>query len=440
MGRKVNKNRGDALKKTKMMALSRQLKQNQKTVALETQKKKKKEEEQIARKRTSQLKQFFFNYHQSHQILLVGDGNCSFARALVRKFKDNLRTAYQKANLPLPSDPFASHQMSRMHEMDEDAEEDFEDEDFDMADMEEFEDEDDVEYDIEGNLIPKKLEFDFSNVASNLLVTCYDSQEVAMKKYDDLPEILSEILAAGGRVIFGVDAAQLHPTLTEAKLVPENRFDRVVFNFPHVGLGLTDKQENIEANQRLLLAFLTNAMPLLRKPIIDSANETPNQSKYWKGKDQGGECHITIKEGEPYSLWRVPLLARTVNMNQMRSQQAKEEATECEPGSLEARFPKLMLSSSRPFFHEKFDGYEHRRTLGFKRGLTLDGNQELKGGARTYIFTRAPKGYVDAGLGLRGSEEEQAAKAKAKALAPKTKRKKSGRVLLRGKRGKLTTK
>lgn len=464
MGRKVNKNRGDAFKKVKMVSLSKKLKLDQRNNAIEKKKKAKIEELQVAKKRASQMKRFKWRYHHTQQILLVGEGNCSFARALVRQFKKNLYDIYTKRKLPLPRDPYLESLKEEMDiEMSEEMEEDMED----MEDMEDFEmeedeliDEDDEEMEDEfqtSGYHKKKIDFTFKDVARNLLVTCYDTQEVAMSKYDDLPEILSELLAAGARVVFGIDASTLHSTLSNANLVPDSRFDRVVFNFPHVGLGIKDKQENIEVNQRLILAFLANALPLLRKPNTglqhspfdadeeetekseksETEKDTKGEYKPWKGKDQGGEAHITIKEGEPYSLWRLPVLARTLNLNQMNSQKAKEEATERAPGSLDSRFPKLMLTSSHPFFFEKYDGYEHRRTLGFKRGLTLDSNLELKNGARTYTFTRAPKNYLDAGLGLHGDPDEKNTKIGGKVGAPKSRKKKSGRVLKRGKRGKI---
>lgn len=66
-----------------------------------------------------------------------------------------------------------------------------------------------------------------------LVATAYDSQAAAQEKYPDLMTHVKAIRDAGATVLFGVDAANLHKT----KEIKDHKgaWDRVVFNFPHVG-------------------------------------------------------------------------------------------------------------------------------------------------------------------------------------------------------------
>merc|ERR1712157_548390 len=117
------------------------------------------------------------------------------------------------------------------------------------------------------------------------------------------------------------------------------RFDRIVFNFPHVGLGIKDQAHNVTANQRLLLGFFRGAGGLLRP---------------------GGEIHVAMKRGMPYELW--------------------------EPVKMATADRKLRFKTALEFHPENFPGYAHRRTLGFKEGSSKPANEELAKGARTYVF------------------------------------------------------
>ena len=66
------------------------------------------------------------------------------------------------------------------------------------------------------------------------------------------------------------------------KGVADRPFDCIVFNFPHVGLGIKDEAVNIQRNAALLLRFLHSAAPLL----------APH-----------GQIHVTLKRGKPYDQW-----------------------------------------------------------------------------------------------------------------------------------------
>jgi 25S rRNA (uracil2634-N3)-methyltransferase len=65
-----------------------------------------------------------------------------------------------------------------------------------------------------------------------VLATAYDSETVCYEKYPDAAEHVERIRAAGARVEFGVDAAQMSKCKAIGK---EPRWSRIVFNFPHAG-------------------------------------------------------------------------------------------------------------------------------------------------------------------------------------------------------------
>ncbi|KAJ2406358.1 hypothetical protein GGF41_006953, partial [Coemansia sp. RSA 2531] len=78
-----------------------------------------------------------------------------------------------------------------------------------------------------------------------------------------------------------------------------------------------------------------------------------------------GQIHVTLKSGLPYDQWNIKRLAK-----------------EC----------GLISHTTYPFELDAFPGYEHRRTLGFKQGLSKDENQEIRGKApKLYAFCVKPE-------------------------------------------------
>lgn len=51
---------------------------------------------------------------------------------------------------------------------------------------------------------------------------------------------------------------------------------------------------------------------------------------------------------------------------------------------------KLALRTEHKFHVAAFPGYSHRRTLGFKEGLSPMNNEEIAGMARTFVFEKIP--------------------------------------------------
>ncbi|KAK0513018.1 hypothetical protein JMJ35_005035 [Cladonia borealis] len=175
---------------------------------------------------------------------------------------------------------------------------------------------------------------------TSLIATSFDKSSALHSKY---PQSTSNVRALeeeeGCQVLFGVDATKLgKPGALDGggKEVRQGNFDRVIFNFPHVG-GLTkDVNRQVRYNQELLVGFFKSALPLLAPE---------------------GSIIVTIFEGEPYSLWNIRDLARHVG---------------------------LTVGRSFKFQASAYPGYKHARTLG-----NIEGGGGWKGEdrpARTYIF------------------------------------------------------
>lgn len=170
----------------------------------------------------------------------------------------------------------------------------------------------------------------------NVTATCLDSQAELFHKYDPHAEQNVQYLQGEGQVVMcDIDATKMGQN---KKLKDLEGFDRILFNFPHVGGKSKDVNRQVRFNQELLVKFFRAAEALLAPQ---------------------GTIIVTLFEGEPYTLWNIRDLARHSG---------------------------LEVQRSFKFLAEAYPGYSHARTLGY-----IEGGGGWKGedrSARTYVFQR----------------------------------------------------
>ncbi|KAI9037368.1 25S rRNA (uracil2634-N3)-methyltransferase [Aspergillus affinis] len=214
----------------------------------------------------------------------------------------------------------------------------------------------------------------------------------------------------GPNVLFSVDARKLglasgggkdvrqgfprrkrkRPAWIEAKEGPSSAtkggpWDIICFNFPHVGGLSTDVNRQVRANQELLVAFFKACVPFLSLPQrvdedldedeweysdddedsdLDEQNspsaDAPGPAKS-QIRTEPGQILVTMFEGEPYTLWNIRDLARHAG---------------------------LRVVTSFKFPWSSYKDYSHARTIG-----DIEGKHGGRGGwrgedrdARMYVF------------------------------------------------------
>ncbi|WVN90876.1 uncharacterized protein L203_106119 [Cryptococcus depauperatus CBS 7841] len=260
-----------------------------------------------------------------------------------------------------------------------------------------------------------------------IFATAFDTEEITRSKYPDAEGHVKELRDKGVMVEFGVDAGALERCKALAK---GRRWSKVIFNFPHVGAGITDQDRNILTNQHMLLRFFRSVEPFLTtgpshislpkivskrekkgkqklkktqssdnedalSGVSDSEHESETQdypaiedepssisASSFKQRDfepphRAGTILITLLTCPPYTLWCLPQLA------------ARPPPT-C-PGTNLPQ-PRYTLLRSFEFMPQAYKGYAHRRTIGWKEGLSKSENEEIlgrRGIPRTYEFIKA---------------------------------------------------
>lgn len=99
---------------------------------------------------------------------------------------------------------------------------------------------------------------------------------------------------ASNKLLYNIDATKPPTSLTRSPAA----YTRILFNFPHVGGKSTDVNRQVRYNQELLVSFFQRVLPALQP---------------------GGTIVVTLFEGEPYTLWNVRDLARHAGLQVDRS-------------------------------------------------------------------------------------------------------------------------
>ncbi|XXG63748.1 hypothetical protein AAC387_Pa05g1861 [Persea americana] len=117
--------------------------------------------------------------------------------------------------------------------------------------------------------------------ATNMVATSLDSQETLARIYTNGIKNVMELEELGGLVLLGIDATKM----SDHFFLRTQRFDRIIYNFPHVGFQYSESSNfQIESNKRLLKGFFKNAKVILQ---------------------DNGEIHVTHKIGGIYDKWNV---------------------------------------------------------------------------------------------------------------------------------------
>lgn len=192
-----------------------------------------------------------------------------------------------------------------------------------------------------------------------ITATVLDASPAALlAKYPHAQPNIDLLTAPPHRLLYSLDAIKHAPFTIANPARPVfpwtpprvGAFDRIIFNFPHVGGRSTDVNRQVRANQELLVGFFGSAL---------------------KSLAPGGKVVVTLFEGEPYTLWNVRDLARHAG---------------------------LAVERSFRFQAEAYPGYRHARTLGVVRREGGKG-EEAKGAwkgeeraGRSYVFVRKEEG------------------------------------------------
>lgn len=153
-------------------------------------------------------------------------------------------------------------------------------------------------------------------VPENVVATTLDHEDALAAKYPETAASnLQSLRARGVTVLCGVDATKLGA----CKALRGRLYDRIVWNFPHVGKGIADQDRNVLENQKTLLAFLAAMPPLLEHgafPRPHSSRKEQRQPDEDRDRDQDededmqdektrGTVLVTLRDSPPYTLWCV---------------------------------------------------------------------------------------------------------------------------------------
>merc|ERR1712232_1213042 len=121
-------------------------------------------------------------------------------------------------------------------------------------------------------------------------------------------------------------------------------FRKIVWNFPHSSDAGADVETSIAYHRKLLADFFVSA----EKCLVD---------------DRGAAIHVALKEGEPYKSWKIVQTAK-------------------------AACPEIDFFTCVPFQPSAWDGYAHRRTIGYDERFSKADNEEISKGAKVFVFGR----------------------------------------------------
>ncbi len=216
----------------------------------------------------------------------------------------------------------------------------------------------------------------------SLVCTSLDEREGLEAKYGQ--EVIERNLE-GLDALHGIDGTKL----TQYKALKEHSFSHIVFNYPHTGAGIKDRDRNIRAQQEMLKGFFLSAANLLLRqkqtrtavtrnaisrskttPIALKKNKKSNADNSDNSEDDqrltisylaDPEIHVTIRTGDPYDDWKIKGLAASTGL--------------------------LRSIESFRFEPVKYPGYRHVRTSGQEVDPSESVEEDfLSKSAKNYVF------------------------------------------------------
>ncbi|KAH0465084.1 hypothetical protein IEQ34_005187 [Dendrobium chrysotoxum] len=119
--------------------------------------------------------------------------------------------------------------------------------------------------------------------AMNMVATSYDNLGKLLEKHSTARIYLDELKSLGCTLLHGINVKDMH----EYSFLKAQRFDRIIFNFPHAGhhSGLREIYEVvILMHKKLLCDFFSSARCLL---------------------SENGEIHVSHRDDHPYNKWYI---------------------------------------------------------------------------------------------------------------------------------------
>lgn len=263
-----------------------------------------------------------------------------------------------------------------------------------------------------------------------VVATALDNRETVLRKYRKARDNLAFLEETENvEIVFGVDGTKLHEDRELKRIFgsSDRPPTRVIFNFPHTGAGIKDRERNIVAQQKMLQGFFDSVLKFVQvrgitsggctytttmikkdytikdevsalkrklpkssgkskrdsddeesdgEIVITDAEFLANNAKIIKEyeeiacfdeKETGEsfEIHCTFKTGDPYDAWK--------------------------PKALATRNGKLICPQTFKFCPELYPGYQHCRTIGDKGDeiVEVEGWKEFLAGkpAKTFVFS-----------------------------------------------------
>ncbi|CAN8230428.1 unnamed protein product [Cochlearia groenlandica] len=137
--------------------------------------------------------------------------------------------------------------------------------------------------------------------ASNIIATSLDSEEELNRKFMEAMDNVNILKSYGCDVQHEID---VHTMSLDYSLSLQ-RYDRIIFNFPHAGsrfFGREFSPRAIESHRVLVKGFLENAKEMLKEE---------------------GEIHITHKTNYPFSGWKIKKLAKRQGLKLVKESEFK---------------------------------------------------------------------------------------------------------------------